>query len=117
VSRGIRKIEIEFGVRISDVNPTELSGLLEQLAALASNTRVQLDASTQQLLKEHGKLPLALETASRTREPWGILQPELEQALRECGGNVRATAKKLKCSAAHIYALRKRYGLIPKETV
>lgn len=111
---GPRRIEVEFGLKIRDVSPAELTPLLESLAALAKNGVVKMSPETQRLLSASlpTRPPAALAVAAGCRP--GLTTPAVIAALTRHEGRVQAAAQELDYSQTKLYAFCKEHGIVPK---
>lgn len=60
-----RSIEVEFSLRMKDVSPEDVAGLLAKIAAIAVNGQMRLSEETRQMLERYATPsppPPALET-------------------------------------------------------
>ena len=122
-----RRIDVEFGLTIGQVSPEELAPILEAMAKLARNGKVQMSPETQQILAAHAPQALApapvAPVALAQREPrrrgnWPSCSArQLTAALTQSRGCVQDAARALDVTEGTVYRLCRAQGIIPRDFV
>lgn len=112
----MRRIEVEFGIKIADVAPEELGPLLESLTRLAKNGAVQMSPETQRALHAVAPTsPLALPTRGNGRQwhsdRWKFTDASVTAALTAWQGNMAKAAKALGASPSGLYQYCHAHGI------
>ena len=124
-----RRLEVEFGLKITEVTPEELGPLLDQLARLSRNGQVKMSKETERLLAAHAPpaLPagqngeptttrrarvVAKQALQADRAPV-LTEPRVIAALTAWHGNVSAAAKALGKHRVTLYGFCRTHKIAP----
>lgn len=110
-----RRIDVEFGLKITEVSAEDLAPILETLARLARSGTVQMSPETRRLLETHAT-QAALAPAgpgARVGSRETVTEARVIAALTEARGDVRAAAKAVNLAESGLYRFCQRHGIKP----
>ena len=108
-----RRIDVEFGLKITEVSAADLAPILETLARLARSGTVQMSPETERLLAAHApQVALAPAPQPRGRRET-VTAARVVAALTTARGSVVAAATDLELSETGLYRFCHRHGIAP----
>ena len=108
-----RRIEVEFGLKITEVTPEELAPLLETLARLAKGGTLRVSPETQRVLATHAPLAFAPVPARRRGRPTTLTSAGMIAALTVSRGSVPKAALALGRKQNGLYKFCQKHQITP----